>query len=153
MKKLVYLIIAIFTFFSINNYSNANYYGNENIEGYLEQILDLSYGIEEYKFEINEIRNIYFINNNSQNLYNNFRSAERLLKNEFLRKYKNNEIDYYTMNGIVDNFNLFVYHSNKMFEYLSVKEKNNSFKELDNAIFKNYQNSRSYLGKTKNLLK
>jgi len=153
MKKLVYIIITIITFFSIYNQSNANYYWNENIEWYLEKILDLSYWIEEYNFQINEIDNVIFSDKNSQILYNNFRNAERLLKNEFLRKYRNWEIEYYTMNWIIQNFNLFVYHSNKMFYYISIKETRNDFKELDTAIFKNYQNSRSYLWKTKNLSK
>ncbi|MDD3794298.1 MAG: hypothetical protein PHI37_05785 [Candidatus Gracilibacteria bacterium] len=153
MKKLVLTILFIFSFFSIVNYSIAGYTDEKNIEGYMEKILDLNYGIEQYKFEVNEIRYIYFYNKNSQDLYDSFRATEQALKQEFLKQYKNDEIDYYTMNGIINNFNLFVYHSNKMFEYLSMKEKNNSYKELDNAIFKNYQNSRSYFYKTKNLIK
>lgn len=153
MKKLVLTILFIFSFFSIVNYSIAWYTDEKNIEWYMEKILDLNYGIEQYKFEVNEIRYIYFYNKNSQDLYDSFRATEQALKQEFLKQYKNDEIDYYTMNGIINNFNLFVYHSNKMFEYLSMKEKNNSYKELDNAIFKNYQNSRSYFYKTKNLIK
>jgi hypothetical protein len=152
MKKLVLTIITIFVFFSIVNYSNAWYSQEKNIEWYMEKILDLNYGIEEYKFQVNEIRYVYFYNKNSQNLYDSFRSTEQALKEEFLRKYKNNEIDYYTMNGIVKNFNLFVYHSNKMFEYLSMKEYSN-YKELGTAILKNYENSRWYFYKTKNLMK
>ena len=152
MKKLVSSILFIFCFFSIVNNSIAWYSDEKNIEWYMEKILDLNYGIEQYKFDVNEINYIYFYDKNSQNLYNSFRSTEQILKEEFLKKYRDNKIDYYTMNAIINNFNLFVYHSNKMFEYLSIKESRN-YKELNTAILKNYEKSRSYFYKTKNLIK
>lgn len=153
MKNLVYTIIWIIIFFSIFNYSTANYGWVNNKEWYIEKLLDLNYWIEEYKFQINDLEYIYFYDINSQKMYDDFRTAEQTLKSEFLRKYRNWEIDYYTMNWIVKNFNLFVYHTNKLFKYISIKEIKSDYKELDIAILKNYENSRSYYYKTKLLIK
>lgn len=152
MKNLVYIILYIFIFFSIKNESIANYAWENNKEWYIEKLLDLNYWIEEYNFQITEIKNIYFSDKNTQILYNSFRNWEKTLKDEFIRKYKKWEIDYYTMNWIIKNFNLFVYHTNRMFYYISLLEIRGDYKELDNAIIKNYENSRSYFNKTKLLI-
>ncbi len=147
MKNLVYIILSIFTFFSISNITSANK------EWYIEKILDLNYWIEEYKIQINDIDYIYFYDEESQKLYDNFRSADKLLKDEIIRLYRDWKIDYYKMNWITQNYNLFIYHTNKMFKYISLKEVRSNLKELDIAILKNYENSRSYYYKTKLMIK
>ncbi|MDD2907074.1 MAG: hypothetical protein PHH98_00390 [Candidatus Gracilibacteria bacterium] len=147
MKKLVFIILSIFLFFSISNITSA-----ENKEGYLEKLLDLNYGIEDYKFSINDLNYVSFYNSQSQKMYDNFRTADKMLKDELLKKYRSGEIDYYKMNGIVTNYNLFVYHTNKMFNYLSIKEVRSDFKELDSAILKNYELARTYYSRSKLLI-
>ena len=85
-------------------------------------------------------------------MYDNFRTADQLLKDEIIRLYRSWEIDYYKMNWIIQNYNLFVYHTNKMFNYISIKEVRSDFKELDTAILKNYELSRSYYSRAKLLI-
>ncbi len=147
MKKLVYIILSIFLFFSIVSISSA-----ENKEWYIEKLLDLSYWIEDYKFQINDINYVYFYDSKSQKMYDNFRTAEQILKDELMKMYREWNIDYYKMNWIITNYNLFVYHTNKLFSYLSIKEVRPDFKELDSAIIKNYELSRSYYTRTKLLI-
>jgi len=147
MKKLVFIILPIFLFFSISNITSA-----ENKEWYLEKLLDLNYWIEDYKFNINDLNYVSFYNSQSQKMYDNFRTADKMLKDELLKKYRSWEIDYYKMNWIVTNYNLFVYHTNKMFNYLSIKEVRSDFKELDSAILKNYELARTYYSRSKLLI-
>lgn len=145
MKKLITMIIAIISFFSILSVTNA-------WEGYLEKILDLNYGPEEYDFRLENIDYIYFYDSNTNAMYNDFRSVNDVLKDEVMKKYRANEIDYYTMNGIVLNFNKYTYHTNKIFYYISIKEIKPDLGEIDNAITKNYELSRSYYHRVKDLI-
>jgi len=146
MKNLIYIILSIFIFFSISNITSADK------EWYIEKLLDLNYWIEEYKIQINDLEYVYFYDTKSQKMYDNFRTADQLLKDEIIRLYRSWEIDYYKMNWIIQNYNLFVYHTNKMFNYISIKEVRSDFKELDTAILKNYENSRSYYSRAKLLI-
>ena len=146
MKNLIYIILSIFLFFSISNITSADK------EWYIEKLLDLNYWIEEYKIQINDLEYVYFYDAKSQKMYDNFRTADQLLKDEIIRLYRSWEIDYYKMNWIIQNYNLFVYHTNKMFNYISIKEVRSDFKELDTAILKNYELSRSYYSRAKLLI-
>ncbi|MDR3150105.1 MAG: hypothetical protein LBU14_00225 [Candidatus Peribacteria bacterium] len=100
---------------------------------------------------MNSLNNVYFYDENSQNLYNTFRAADNTLKEQIWILYKAGQFDYYTMNGIMNEYNLFLYHTNKMFYYLSLKAQF-SDKQLDNAILNNYELSRSYYERVEYLL-
>jgi len=145
MKKLLLPILSIFIFFSIANTSVAK-------EWYIEQLLDLNYWVEEYELRLSKIEYVYFYNENTNQMYDGYKIADRLLKDEMMNMYRNWEIDYYTMNWIVENYNLFIYHTNKLFNYVSVKEIRSDSKEVDSAILKNYELSRSYYKRVKHLL-
>lgn len=144
MKKITSIIIWFFIFFSIVNLSSAN-------QWYIEKVLDLNFGIEEKKLNFREIDNIRFSNIENRRMYNNFKNADSLLRSEINRLYRNWEIDYYTMNWIINNHDLFIFHINKYFFYTSMKERNN-YKELDTAIMRNFEFSRNYFLRTKNLI-
>lgn len=145
MKKLLISILSIFIFFSIANKSIAE-------EWYIEKILDLNYWIEDYKLNLPNIEYRYFYNKNILKAYNSFKKTDKLLKDEIIKKYRNNEIDYYKMNWIVLNYNNFVYHTNKFFKYLSIKEIQPNSKEVNQAILNNYELSRNYYKRTKYLI-
>lgn len=147
MKKLIAIIIAISSFFSISFITNAN-------EWYLEKVMDLNYGPEEYKLnlEFNKIWYIYFYDSQTNQMYNDFVNANEILKDEIMKKYRSWEIDYYTANWIVSNFNKYIYHSNKVFNYISIKEIRKDIPEVDTAIKKNYELSRSYYKRVKYLI-
>lgn len=142
MKKLIYMTITIFSFFSIASVS-AN-------DGYMDKILDLTYWVEEFKLRMNEINYIYFHDFNSQATYDNFRVADDMLKEEFISLYRNWNIDYYTMNGIINDYNLFVYHTNKMFLYTKMAETSNN-NQLKNIILEHYTLTRSYFNRVRYL--
>lgn len=144
MKKITNMIIAFFIFFSIVFSTSAN-------ELSIEKILDLNFGIEEKKLNFRQIDNIRFSNIENRRMYNNFKRADSLLRWEINRLYRLWEIDYYTMNWIINNHDLFIYHVNKYFLYTSMKEKNN-YKELDTAIMRNFELSRNYFLRTKSLI-
>lgn len=144
MKKLIYTILTTFLFFSIVNISVAS-------EWYMEKILDMAYWVEELKLKIYNLDPVYFTDQNSQNLYNNFRAADNTMREQIWTLYKAGQFDYYRMNGIIDEYNLFLYHTNRMFYYLSLKARIYD-KQLDNAIANNYELSRSHYERVKFLL-
>ncbi|RKW23018.1 hypothetical protein D8B46_04175 [Candidatus Gracilibacteria bacterium] len=99
-----------------------------------------------------KISNIYLRNTRNRAIFRAFRDIDNTLRNEFMKKYRNGSIDYNATNGIIDNYSLFVYHTNKYFYYLSVKEANSKYSEVDEAIAENYRLSRAYIKQVKYIL-
>lgn len=145
MKKLLVLIITSLGIFSIFSYANAR-------EGSLERALDLEYGPEAFELALPEIWNYYLKNTKNKNALKTFKTDDSILKEAFMRDYRDGKFDYTKTNAIIENYNLFVYHTNKYFEYLSLKEKDPTNSEADTAILRNYKSSRAYIKKLKHLI-
>ena len=145
MKKLLVLIITILGIFSIFSYVNAR-------EGSLERALDLEYGPEAFELALPEIWNYYLKNTKNKNALKTFKMADSILKEAFMREYRDGQLDYTKTNAISENYNLFVYHTNKYFEFLSLKEKDPTNSEADTAVLSNYKSSRAYMKKLKYMI-
>ena len=145
MKKLLLPIISIFIFFSIVNNSLAE-------DTYLEEVLDLHYWIEDYSLNLSSIDYVHFYEYDSRQMYNTYKSTDEILKELIIEAYRDWDIDYYSMNWIITNYNLFIYHTNKFMNYLSIKELNPEYKDIDSAVLSNYRLSRNYYNKVKELL-
>ena len=144
MKNFSKLIITLICFFSIANNTFAS-------EWYIEQLLDLNYWIEEYDLELANLDYIYFTDEITNEMFTEFRKINELLKWEIISKYRSNEFDFYKTNGIISSHKKFVYYTNRLFYYISLKEQRQDYKELDDAILKTYKNVRIYYRKVKNL--
>jgi hypothetical protein len=145
MKKIFSIIVFIFIF-SIPNFANAN-------EWYIEQLLQLKVGPEAFTMNLSKIEDIYFVDSDNQEVFDSFKNTSEILRDEILRKYENDEFEYYTMQGIVSNYNSFVYYTNKLFYYLSIREQNSSLDaETENGVSKNYSKSRNYFKRLKYLI-
>lgn len=145
MKKLLLSIITILGIFSIFSYANAR-------EGSLERALDLEYGPEAFELALPEIWNYYLKNTKNKNALKTFKMADSILKEAFMREYRDGKFDYTKTNAIIENYNLFVYHTNKYFEFLSLKEKDPTNSEADTAVLSNYKSSRAYMKKLKYMI-
>jgi len=145
MKKFILHIIVVISFFSIANTSFAD-------EWYIEKLLDLNYWIEEYSLQLPSFNTLYFKDSNTQNMFKELDHINELLKQEIMKKYRSWEFDYYQVNGIVSSHKNFVYYSNKLFYYISLKDQWYRYKELDDAILINYRNTKSSYRKVKNLV-
>lgn len=142
MKKIFIKIIISFSIFSIFSYVNAS-------EWLLEETLDINYWPENFEIDLPKIWNHYLKNKKNATSLKNFRAIDKVLREAFMEKYRNWDFDYNATNGIVDNYRLFIFHTNKYFYYLSVKEENPKSREADTAILKNYKNARAYIKKVK----
>jgi hypothetical protein len=127
-------------------------YAAEYSPWYIDQLLDLNYWIEEYDLELEYIDYIYFSNPQTQAIFENFKEVNRILKDEIIRKYRAWEFEYYQTKWIITNQKMFVYHTNKFFHYLSIKEQNPEYIETDNFILKNYSNMRIYYNRLRHLV-
>ncbi len=148
VKKYILVILTIFLTFSIVSSSFAKE------ESYIEKLLDLNYWVE--KFNINNLEKISYIkfyDSATQKKFDEFRRVNEILKNELIRLYKNWNLDYNSINSIIVNYNNFIYHTNKMFLYKSIKEIRPSYSELNYAIEENYTYARGYYFKVKNIVK
>ncbi|MFK7780072.1 MAG: hypothetical protein QM490_02895 [Candidatus Gracilibacteria bacterium] len=145
MRKIITYIIAFIIFFSSLSITFAE-------EGYIEKLLDLNFGVEEYNLNLSSIDYIHFNNPQYNHIYNELKTIDSILREEFMKKYRSGEYEYYQTNGIITNYNNFVYYINRFFFYLKIKE-GNSFIELDTAIIRNYRNMRSSYTKVKNIVK
>ena len=85
-------------------------------------------------------------------MFEDFKETDRLLKDKIISKYRVWDFSYYRVNDIISNYKNFVYYTNKLFYYVSLKESNPSFKEVDIAILKNYRKMRTYYEKIKILI-
>jgi hypothetical protein len=102
---------------------------------------------------LSKIEDIYFVDSDNQEVFDSFKNTSEILRDEILRKYENDEFEYYTMQGIVSNYNSFVYYTNKLFYYLSIREQNSSLDaETENGVSKNYSKSRNYFKRLKYLI-
>ena len=144
MKKIILSIISLFTFFSI-----ANTYAENN--WLLGEIMDFPYWVEDFKLKVDNLNYVKFYDSESQTLYNNFRATDSVLKDELIRQYREWKIDYYRMNWIVSEYNSYVYHANKMFSYISQKEKKYD-SQLDSIILTHYTEARQYYDRAKYLI-
>ncbi|MDP2090329.1 MAG: hypothetical protein Q8K30_01915 [Candidatus Gracilibacteria bacterium] len=146
MKKIITIIISTIFFFS----SMTNTFAKE---GYIEKLLDLNYGLEEHNLELAKINEITFSNPEYNKIYNQLIISDRILKDEFIKKYRKGEYTYYQFNGIVSSYKNFIYNTNRFFYYLKIEEQNNNYEEMDKAIKNSFLNMRSSFIKMKNLVK
>lgn len=146
MKKIILPIITLTIIFS----SLSNTFAKEWT---LERLLDLNYWVEKYNLSLSQIDYIRFNDSKYNNMYNELIEIDSTLRNEFMKKYRNWEYEYYQMNWIVTNYKNFVYYVNKYFLYIRMKEINNRYMELDTAILNSYRNMRSSYNKVKNIVR
>lgn len=146
MKKTISIIIAVIIYISNFNNSFASNW-------YIENLLDLNTWIEVYNIDLPDLEYVYFYNNNLNNRFNDYVKANEVLKNIIIRKYKKWDFDYYQMQAIVTNYKKYVYYSNKLFYYISIKESNPYYYvETDDAILSNYKLTKSYYKQLKRLI-
>lgn len=144
MKKIL-IIISIVCYFSIAQITNA-------AEWYIESLLQLPTWPEAFDINIEKLPNYTFETPKTQNLFNSYRKVSLVLKDEFLNQYELGNIDYYAMRDLINNYNLFIYHTNKMFYYISLKDNNPWLVDTIYPISKNYSLSRIHYNKIKNII-
>jgi len=146
MKVLIKIIISLFFLFSIVTPSFA-----QN-RWQIENILDLNYWIE--VLEINKVYfdNYYFNNYQIYRIYSAFKTTSRVLKDEIIRKYRDNTIWYYQMKWLITNYTNFIYYANKYFFFIKQKEIYSNDKIINNAIINNLTQAKSYYMRMKFLI-
>lgn len=136
MKKIIIFIISFTIFLS----SQSNTFAEE---WYIERLLDLNYWVEELTLGLSELEYVQFNTAQYDNMYNELKNADWLLRTEFMKKYRNWEYTYSQINWIITNYNNFIYYTNKFFYYLKLKESGYSYTELDSAMIKSFTNMRN----------
>lgn len=143
MRKIFSIIIS-FIVFSTFSFANAS-------EWLLEQNLDLNYWPESFELRLTTVWNYNFKNKNNQNTFTNFQYLNNALRENLIKANQEWKFSSNKINWLVREYNLFVYHTNKFFEYISIKEKKPKYSDADTAISKNYKSARSYFEKLKNI--
>ena len=143
MRKIFSIIIS-FIVFSTFSFANAS-------EWLLEQNLDLNYWPESFELRLTTVWNYNFKNKNNQNTFTNFQYLNNALRENLIKANQEWKFSSNKINWLVREYNLFVYHTNKLFEYISMKEKKPKYSDADTAISKNYKSARSYFEKLKNI--
>ncbi len=135
-------IILFFCLFSTISFASAK-------DGYIETLMEFGEGPEAFEINTIEVQNLTFTNSALQKKYDDYVKATQTLKTALITEYANGNLEYYQVQGLIKNYNNFVYHSNKFFYYLSEKEKYPELRELTDAISRNYKLSRTYFMKIK----
>ena len=147
MKKLIVFIII-----SLVSFSSASLVFAMEGEGYIEQLLEIRTGVEWFNIERAQIDDFTFISPAIQSVYTEFKRADDILKSEMMNQYNAGDLEYYQMSGMIENHEKFVYYTNKLFYYLSMKETGQAYgSEVDNAIANSYIQLRSYYARLKAL--
>lgn len=122
-------------------------------EGYLEELLQLSTGLESYKMEeIPKLETRSFSNTAVQKTFNEFQKLDTILRKEFTRQFDAGDIPYYQMQDLITNYTDFLYFTNKTFSYVSEHEKWLRWEEINRAIESGYSNMRMSYGRIKGIL-
>lgn len=146
MKNIFISIITIFYIFSTFSFVNAY------TESPFEKVLDLGFWPETLEINFEKVKDFSIKNSQYSNSLNNFKSMDSILRNVFIENYRSGKYDKNIMNGIITNYNLFIYHINKYFEYIALKENNIDLTELDYMITNNFKLARNYIIKLKYIL-
>ncbi len=144
MKKIILIIWSILLF-SIPNISLASVRS-------LEQVLDIQYGPEVFEIEMSQFPKYSFKDAWIQSTYNTYVSDMDLLKGAIIQKYSQDEFTTYQMSWISTSFSSFVYHTNRMFALIKLKEGWNTDKEILKSIKRHYEQSRTSYNQLKNLV-
>jgi len=144
MKRFIATIIVLLASFSIWNKAFA-------LKS-IDSLLEIETGVEGFELSLPRLESHSFRTEAIINVYEEFRSTNELLRGEIMNKYRNREFSYYQMQGIVKSYSQFVYHTNKLFWYLSIKDTGFREKTIDTAILRSYQNVRIHYNRMKHLI-
>ena len=147
MKKIMICIIMLSSFFSsIFSVSAQNWF--------LSDLLEIQTGLEVYDLEnIPKLASQNFSSAAIQETYNEFIRVDTLLRNEFIRQYRNWDISYYQISDIIKNYKDFLYYTNITFWYISETERWLRGPQIRNAISDSYSNMRMSYNRVINILK
>ncbi len=146
MKKIITFIISTIIIFSSSSYTFAE-------EWYISDMLDLKCWVELHNLDNIKLNNISFQNQEYVNVYNDLKSKDQILKNEFIKKCRNWDYSYYEINGIVSRYKNFIYSANSFFLLLKIEEQNPNYDEIDVAITRSFTNMKNNFKKFKNMVK
>lgn len=118
----------------------------------MEQLLELKVGPEAYELELADLDTYHFRDLQVQQIYSEVVKTNSLIKKQIIQKYANDELDYYATQWIVTNYRYFIYHTNRFFEYLKVKETTPWVTETDDAILTHYRKMRTHYNRVKYLV-
>ncbi len=152
MKKIILLIIAIFSLFSIENNALAK---NISQNGFIGSLMNFDVGPVSYELSLEKLDTYSFRDAQLKSIYTDLVKYDRLTRSAILSAYAEWSYDYYTTNGIVKNYSNFVYHTNNFFYYLSLIDKNKTLEnnhEIQDAVLSNYKSSQSYYKKVQSLI-
>lgn len=146
MQKLSSLIIILFLVFFLGKINSTS-------ADFIEDTLKMDTKLEEINFEFYFLENPRLNSKKNQKQYYKINRLNNKIKIALIKKYKNNEFGYYQMQGIIKNYNNFIYYTNKYFKELKNKELYWNTKEIESNIYKNFRNMKSSYSKFKNLVK
>lgn len=144
MKTLFKNIIIISFLFSILFYNNG-------YADYIEDILDFDTGIEKREIDLKHINYITIRSEKYNKVQSELKTADIYLRTWIITNYKSWEYWYYQTQGIIKNYNSFVYYTNQFFYYLQQKEYYPNYTNIDDEVIKSYKNMKIYYTKVKNL--
>jgi len=144
MKKIVLFIISIWILFSSSLFANAG-------EWKIEKVLNLNFAVEQIEYKLSELPNKKFKNSKVQAKYNQIQILNKVLTQEFYRKYKSWDIDYYTTKWIIKHHKIFIYNTWKLFEYIGIKLKNPNYIDINDNIINSYSQMRMSFNRIKHL--
>lgn len=147
MKHIFLCIISI-----LFSFSTLNVYARDT--GLIEDVLNLNFWPIIYDLTLDEIDNYQFKNSHIKASYNHMKRYDQLVRKEIVKQYMNGNYSTTTINGIVKNYKLFVYHTNELFYFFSQIERYPSLKnevDIQDGILKSYRLAQSYYQRVKAL--
>lgn len=143
---LIWIIFIIFSFSTLNTQARDT--------GLIEDTLNLNFWPLIYELSLDEIDTYHFKESNLKQTYNTMKKYDKSVRTEIIKQYKNDAYTLTTINGLVKNYKLFIYHTNELFYFFSQIEKNPKLKDdidIQDGILKNYRLIQSYYKRVKNL--
>ncbi len=128
-----------------------NYYTS----GGIEQNLNFPLGIKESELLQETINSFSFKNSKNQQMYTNLVQQDAQTRELILQLYKTWEISEYQSNGIIKNYNTFIYHINKYFSLLQLQERIASLQndpDTAQSILSHYKSAKTSFDRVKTIL-
>lgn len=141
MKKYIVSIILIAL-----NFSSANAMS-------IEDVLNTDTGVETFKIQAINLNEYNFRSASLAKTYNNLKVLDGALKPQIIKLLEEGKLEHYEVNGLIDEYENFVYYVNEMFFYIDLIDKGNNDEEFYFSIKENYSLVVDSYNKIQNIFK
>lgn len=120
--------------------------------GALWEVFDLPYGVEQMRMDFQTLPSRNFPRSETTELYQRFVYLDQKLQDEVMNLYYQNILTVYEVNDFIRIHETYLYHTQKTFDYIALKQSGVSGKDIESALLSSYTSLRATYMNMQNIL-